>query len=116
VEHPAEPTLLPLTQEEGGRMSQIIYGSTNITIKAGASISILIVYNSPSIPAGGDYLGPVALAALANKTHIRLTVTETGIEPINRNPDGLTTTMIYNCTVRNDSSKSVWFRLDTLSD
>jgi hypothetical protein len=98
-------------------MSQIIYGSTHMLIAAGASTFVQIVYNSSSISAGGDYLGPVAFAALTiKKNHVRLTVTESGIESVRQNPDGYTSQMIYSCTVRNDSSKSVWFRLDTLSD
>jgi hypothetical protein len=89
----------------------IEYGADVFSLAPGQSIGLFTVFNSSDFNAGGDYLGPMVIAAAAvSSPNQTLTPSTVGVEWKAQSSD-LTTNCVYHYSVRNDGSDNASFTL-----
>jgi hypothetical protein len=94
----------------------ITFGSGTVGLKKGHTASFLFIFNSTDFTAGGDYMGPVAFAAVTtNRNGILITVLSNGLEFIQQT-SSLTTSCVYHVTLQNNGNADAQIRIDSFYD
>jgi hypothetical protein len=92
-----------------------VNGSEVFIVAGGASFSITTVFNSSNFNQGGDYVGPIVVAAVPFTSHRVLIPSNVGLEFGARHTE-LTTFCWYHYSIRNSSAHSTKFRIDIFFD
>jgi hypothetical protein len=94
----------------------IDYGNDVFSLLPGQSIGLSTVFNSSDFNAGGDYQGPMVVAAAAlfspNQT---LTPSTVGVEWKGQTSD-YTTNCVYHYSIRNDGTQALAFKVHFFHD
>lgn len=89
----------------------IIIGNTKFFIPAGETWDFTSAVNG-DLTNGGDYVGPLVAAGIPDGLQQKVTITPTNPRIISRNPDGLTSKMVYDYSVTNNNTFPVTIRVD----
>jgi hypothetical protein len=93
----------------------IDYGHDVFSLKPGHTISISTVFNSSDFNAGGDYEGPMVVAAAVFKPNQTFTPSTVGVEWKAQSSE-FSTNCVYHYSIRNDGSESASFVLHFFHD
>ena len=92
----------------------IEYGHDVFSLPAGQTLFLETIFNSNDYNAGGDYMGPLVVAGIAQSPNQILTPSTVGVE-FKAQTSEFTTNCVYHYSIRNDSSDNVSFVVHMLN-